>query len=502
MTALLRLEAVNLAHTIDDTEDLSTRRGGGYMLLRAVRKVTKRFEGALAPISTGASIGLFAVEDGQDAFLLCAKVAEFLREVHPFRHATFTVAIATDDNLQLGVERCVARNRWDQMQGLSFATHWGKAAEVCATDEIRPAASHHSTAGQSVSLSVAARRHGKNGGRDLRQSFYATELEGHRLVDALPSFTDDLETLSRLSPSDPTFAPLSSNLDAKIAVFYADGNGFGSIQRGCATQDALQSWDDKIKRLRRDLLHDLLSWLASTPHACTADGALRLETLLWGGDEMLFVLPAWLGLEFAQRFFALTGGWAHAGQHLTHAAGLVFAHRGTPIRRLQHLAKELAQRAKNDGDTLRNNVAWLVLESFDTTADDIDTYWQTSGIATQGWQAVRLDTLRLECLARLEALKPRLPRSALIRALRSLAAGQGREELELLQNTYASTDSALDNPGRQIISEFWSLFGAHWQPAPTEPPSADTVPLTVLLTLWDYLLPAAPVTTSHELSHA
>ena len=31
----LRIEGVNHAHCIDDTEDLSTRRGGGLMLLNA-----------------------------------------------------------------------------------------------------------------------------------------------------------------------------------------------------------------------------------------------------------------------------------------------------------------------------------------------------------------------------------------------------------------------------------------------------------------------------------
>ena len=51
---LLRLEAVNLAHSIDDTEDLGTRRGGGLMLLEAIRHIECTFATSLERISTGA----------------------------------------------------------------------------------------------------------------------------------------------------------------------------------------------------------------------------------------------------------------------------------------------------------------------------------------------------------------------------------------------------------------------------------------------------------------
>lgn len=502
MTALLRLEAVNLAHTLDDTEDLATRRGGGYMLLRAVRKVTERFDGALAPISTGASIGLFTILDGHDPQMLRDKVTSYLHQTHPFRHATFVVAVADDPDFLRGVERCVAGNRWQQMQSLGFATRWGTATQVCATDEIRPAASPRRHAGQAASLSVDARAGGRDGGRSLRQSFYATELNLTPDTAARYRFTDDFETLATFPADHPDYAGLSPNLDAKIAVFYADGNRFGTIQRTCATPQALQAWDTQLKALRRQLLQSLLDWLAVTPHGRTADGAQRLETLLWGGDELLFVLPAWLGLEFARRFFALSADWTHGGQALTHAAGLVFAHRGAPIRHLQHLAKGLAQRAKDDDDTHRSTLAWLVLESFDTTHDDIDTHWQLSGIPGDGWRTLRLDEARLDILTKVEALKPRLPRSALIRSLRSLAAGSGSTDLDLLKNAYASTHEALDDAGRTTLADVWHAFGATWQAQPSEPPAADAAPLTTLLTLWDYLQPAAPVTSDCEAKHA
>ena len=217
---------------------------------------------------------------------------------------------------------------------------------------------------------------------------------------------------------------------------------------------------------------------------------------------MLFVLPAWLGLEFARRFFALSTHWAHNEQTLTHAAGLVFAHRGAPIRHLQHLAKDLAQRAKDDNDKDRNTLAWLVLESFDLPHDDTDNHWQFSGIEGDGWRALRLSAAHLDTLATIEPLKRLLPRSALVRSLRSLATNRGSADLELLQNSYASTYEALDEAGRVLLSEFWKAFGATWETHPSAPPTPDAAPLTTLLNLWDYLLPTAPAPFSCEVDHA
>ena len=34
-----------------------------------------------------------------------------------------------------------------------------------------------------------------------------------------------------------------------------------------------------------------------------ADGTLRIETLLWGGDDLLWVVPAWKGIETLVHFF-------------------------------------------------------------------------------------------------------------------------------------------------------------------------------------------------------
>ena len=75
---LLRLEAINQSYVIDDTEDLSTRRGGGYMLLQAVRAIEKEFKYDIKPVSTGASIGLFRITTQIDRNKLIQEIYDFL----------------------------------------------------------------------------------------------------------------------------------------------------------------------------------------------------------------------------------------------------------------------------------------------------------------------------------------------------------------------------------------------------------------------------------------
>ena len=56
MEYYFRVEAVNLYNTIFDTNDISTTRGGSFLLLNAVERLKELDR--LEPISIGASAGL------------------------------------------------------------------------------------------------------------------------------------------------------------------------------------------------------------------------------------------------------------------------------------------------------------------------------------------------------------------------------------------------------------------------------------------------------------
>ena len=113
---ILRVEGVNLSNVIDDTNQLSIRRGGGLMILNAARELKgllpAEISNKLTDIATGASIALFVFEaESPDAAqkvrdqvaqtLLNAEL-EFKSPDHgsndrdklPLSHGTFVIDVA------------------------------------------------------------------------------------------------------------------------------------------------------------------------------------------------------------------------------------------------------------------------------------------------------------------------------------------------------------------------------------------------------------------------
>ena len=93
---------------------------------------------------------------------------------------------------------------------------------------------------------------------------------------------------------------------------------------------------------------------------------VRIETLLWGGDELIWVVPAWCGMEAVQFFFDNTNTkdavWEVNGRRLTHAAGVVFCSCRAPIRSVVKLAKELAESVKDHLEDLSNGESEVAVQ--------------------------------------------------------------------------------------------------------------------------------------------
>lgn len=398
---LLRIEGINLDHFVFDTRDLSTVRGGSLMLLEAVGKAVEFLETqGVNPkvISQGASVGIVQIST-EDA----TKAAEDLRAQlrKDFPHATFAVAV-TPDAKDYGKEReqLLAQIRWHQLQGASLAipprntTHLSQPA--CGLNGILPA-SLAQPRGKllSVSDSVASRR--KEGSK-AKQNFYSRlirEVLGAEAVPGdLPEFAPDFESI----------ALGCQPREGKLAVFYADGNSFGKLQQELCTDLPKQAlWDRFIRRTRTAFLKQFLETeVISKPEWKNGDNRARFETLLWGGDELMFVMPAAFGWRFAQQFFAFFGGRnlreAEADQSaeadwkaarfesnavLTHTAALVFCQSHAPIDRIKHLAKEqMAEFAKSieiDGEPIgrkRDQLVVVALESFDNLGSSYESAMQ------------------------------------------------------------------------------------------------------------------------------
>lgn len=509
---LLRLEAVNLALSIDDTEDLATRRGGGLMLLEAIRHIESTFSTSLERISTGASAGLFKVLD-----VSAGTPAAVLKELaghKTYQHATFVADVVAQSGVDFAgaTEAAISANRWQQMQSLSFSSFGLRPSGtgVCEVDEVRPARTTMTVKNQPdtpVSWSVYSRR---DGGMQRKQDFYKRELG----VD--PAGGRYCETFDELATSMPgSIRP--ATLNGKVAVFYADGNKFGRVAQRCKMPQKLTKWDDHIKDTRRQFLRQLLDCAAGSLRWKNGD-LVRLETLLWGGDEFMMVVPAWCGLELAELFFDSTKGLRYpvdGGDLLSHCCGLVFCHRQAPISGISALAKTLADQGKamNKALGLDNRLHWMVLESFDQAAGDMGEFLKrrfavrrkvgNDMVPAVAWSHLALGPISVTSLRRgVPVLKDTLPRSAIVHIARRMAEGSAfdadNNAHPLIRRSYRQVIGAASEAGhRTAFGELWTALTQQALPPenPDFEPNLDHLPAwATIAELWDYCVsvPAAP----------
>ena len=369
----LRVEAVNISNFVYDTQDLSTIRGGGLLLLDAIERVRAEVQTpALTPITTGASSGFFEFDaaDLQEATDVRGKVVSFLTSDESLKHATFVVdVLAAGGEEQFGAdrERLLALNRWGQMQSPMVAIprrNKDGGVGVCRVDRVRPATDTTLGPGavkMAVSESVRVRR---EYGQEQKQTFYNRQTG----VQQTREFSHDLDELT----SDEK----KGNLNHKMAVIYLDGNRFGQLQAGlCRTASKQNKFDQELKEYRRTFLRSLLGLMGDDQNWLSTRGRYRLETLLWGGDEMLFVVPAWKGWRTLEFFFEFSKDWKFDGHPLHHAGGVVFCHHNAPIHRITNLAHDLAELGKSKSRE-ENLFTYEVLESFDHIGRDLEKFCQ------------------------------------------------------------------------------------------------------------------------------
>ena len=442
----LRAEAVNLSCSVYDTEDLSTIRGSGLMILNLEDSVAMAIKAivsieaskSITCISHGASQAVFRLElpEGTDADSLAMSVESTIRQHTQLKFTTIVVS-ATRDVYDSARESLVAMTRFQQMKRLRISPAGLFPNQVtmsssnqpfpwCAIDMVRPACrtpdrirnSEKKMLGESADV---RRRYGF----EQKQSFYAT-LSGVHWAPSIRSGPKieaawDFHQIGEFDKAAELAAANGEchrNLGGKLALIYVDGNGFGRKQAGFCIDEkhqekfdhAIQSrWRTAIKRIlegawKEGRIQNALWWNSSgnvMRH--------RLETLLWGGDEVIWVVPAWFGLSTLKAFFdcvndidqkersqmtapsvrsqntgkvpnivgAQSNKPATQSKHygkLTYSAGLVFCHAEAPIQGIIQLAKDLANECKqhlNRKNTEENQFSYAVLESFDQLGDEI-----------------------------------------------------------------------------------------------------------------------------------
>lgn len=482
---VLWIEGVDFGRTVEDTSDLSTRRGASLALLDAPQRLKTLLEEHAVKVKTifiGASMGAFKLEgDGQAVNTAIAAALAALAEKNPFAHLRFVHGLAEvgAKGADHALKAAQARARFAQFRigETGPVRPSGQGTRYCPVDRMRAADGKMWVPPEAwpkgvqpdpgikqfnptrlghgddengtrkpeakeilVSSAVAARR---QSGRKARQEFYA------RLPGAAPGpFVDSLQEM--VEHGDGFAKELRLSVGGKIAVFYADGNGFTKIRDAMAEKKgrigALNKFSTELQELQKEkLLRPMLEGLVHLrDHSDSRERVawrdergidrLRLETLLWGGDEVMWAVPAWLGWWLARRFLDRTRDWKIDDHPLTFSAGLLFCPVKTPIRDACKVAHDLADIAKTRAKAQDPAIGALeveVLESIDAPLD---------GIAGLRRRLTGLDgesSLLTIPAAEIEALngkllrlkgrdgKPGLPLSQVHRILRGLERGKG-----------------------------------------------------------------------------
>ena len=355
-TQLLRFEGFNFAATVYDTNDLSTVRGSSLALDEAAATVEAALRATIGPdvekIFTGASQGAYAFSGDPQKALAAVRAALTKTSSPPLQYLTFAVdavAIEAGDDAQAlaqALAQAEARNRSAQFRNWTFAKLPDldpKAEAYDHFDRLRPATQKRGD--EWISESGLARY---KYGQGNRQAFYAKRASP-QIAESL-HFTDSFEDLVACPPKG-----LPVSLQRKMAVIHIDGNHFSKI----VGELGVGPFSRQLQAKHQLLLDDILDWFHADGqfdprfHVKNKEGfrACRLETLLWGGEDIDLVMPCWLAFEFAELFFENAGNWRFelpdkTESGVTHTMGIIICDRKTPIRLARSLAHDSVDRAK------------------------------------------------------------------------------------------------------------------------------------------------------------
>ena len=461
----LRIEAVNLDHAVFDTHDISTIRGGSFMLLEVVNKLSEKIS-TLIPEVTGASVGLFSFtcNDLQEKDNLIIAVEKELKK-QTGKFATFVYAclpLSDKDEFAETEQLLMAKCRWQQYRTLSFALPESPATDECEMNGVRPADAKISRSDGDVAVSVAVKKRFEEG-RELRDKLYR-ELLGE--LEMKTQFTRDIESLAGITKSGAT--------EGKIALIHLDGNKFGKIRaESCRTLKDLKDFNNFIqKEIQEPSLKRLLTVATKQQNTGfrTKSDEVRIETLMWGGDEIEWIVPASQLMNTLQIFFEVASSKIFKGTPLTYSAGVVVCSHTVPILQIRRYAEQLCGIAKNDSkDAPSNQFTLLNMASFDAIHRDIgtflDTYYRPATVKDFIVPYSEMQTL----LSNVRTIRKNFPKNKLYEILATLQAEKTTDEI--IERVLKMISKPLKEPTKQaieattasnvnkwfLISDIWSL---------------------------------------------
>lgn len=481
---IVRVAACNFYETILDTDDLSAVRGGSLLLLEFPKALLKKFEEKnlfedKQCIAKGASELLF----------MTTATEEQIKEIYQqfiisesYRYFTFVHAVARlpDENtFKTTLDKLVRECNLSQYRQPTVKEYAGEDT-VCGFTGVLPATREGEEKKQPIAAGVKLRR---DAGRRAKQSFYKEYQD-----TAIPDGKEFANEFSHMRPNTDEGTGLPESLKGKMVVLYLDGNSFRKARESdCARREKYRQFSDNVTAHRRKLLTEVVQHVVDTDKS---HDVLRLETLLWGGDEAMWVLPAFKAWEFmqvVQRNLNDKGIW---GDDLTHSCGLLIAPYKAPIKDLRALVNSLGDVAKECPDGRKmNGVQIEFIKGFDLpglSAGALRGEFLTDG---DDHRAFQLDGSKWgEIDKAMRDVKKNVPRSALQRIYQQAA----REGLHRPGNAAEARDfvskelDRIETVGEKPLDQNLRGYLTNGLPGAQDAAACyPLVPLRQILQLWD-----------------
>ncbi|KQB14193.1 hypothetical protein AP071_15800 [Rhodobacter capsulatus] len=415
------LEGQNFAASILDTQDLSTIRGGSLLLRDLVPKagaaLERHFPGKVRCATAGGSLGIWQVAADQGAVAPALEKIRAELTAGPARHLGFGLAAVVDDGTGYARQRLRLRAALQRARLAEVRVPYPDLTDtepmVCQVDFVRPVGKgkrqriDREEAGERAVLKLSTSVYDRRRfGIDKKQALIAEETDPKKLSHAAQkalaragrAFAMQMGSISeQAAPPEG----LKQSLQDKVCVITLDGNGFGAIQDAAlAKSDTIEAqimFDQALAGMRSELIAQVFSQVIDAGGEgvpCAEeeavrrelkdpirDGApvIRFELLLWGGDEIMFVVPARIGWQVLESIGTAAARLRVLEKPVSFSVGAVFCHHDAPIVRVKALADGLCghiKRLKPDTGGGRDGKAATlfmieVLESFDHVGMDL-----------------------------------------------------------------------------------------------------------------------------------
>lgn len=324
---VLVVEGVNFDQCLYDTNDLSVIRGASLLLDGALPVICGAVTGTGARIGAslgGASSYEIAFEGAEPAKVEAAVRRALAQD--PWRALSWVVSVADTATAARG------RNRRQQFQTWTVKLSDVPGA-VCedALDRVRPASPGRDDAIKGP-LSPETRIRLEHG-RQFRRQFFRNGTRNLVEDDILCASFEELVT--------PPPKGLREGMKGKIAVVHFDGDRMGDLRR-LVGDDA--EFSAQMGKMTEDILTRLVAGVRR--RRAPEDRRFRMEVLLWGGDDITLVVPAWDVLQVIGDFQAAIAGVKIASLPVSFTGAAIVANYKAPVRKLVHLAERAVKVSK------------------------------------------------------------------------------------------------------------------------------------------------------------